>query len=662
MRTGLKPVPTDTKQIMLFYPENIKIKYSEELNSEQLPVVVGGDGPCLVLAGAGSGKTRTLIYRVAYLLERGIPASKILLVTFTNKAAKEMLTRVEKILGYQPAGLWGGTFHSVGNRILRLFGKHLDLAPNFNILDAEDSKNLIKNAVKELNLPIDKHFPKSDLIHKMISLSANFNWSLEKTLAKKFDYLDDKYTAIILTIAEKYTKKKKTANALDFDDLLAYWNKLLEEHQQVREKLANQFEYVLVDEYQDTNFIQGQIIKNLAGSSKNILVVGDDAQSIYSFRGADVNNILKFPDEFPNCQIFKLENNYRSTPEILDLANAAIKFNQRQYKKELRTNKESFNKPIVAGLIDEEAQAGFVVEEILRLHEEEGLPWQDMAVLFRSHFLSLETEMGLNKNGVPYEMRGGLRFFEQAHVKDILAYLKILANPKDEIAWQRILMFQTGVGDINARKIFTVIQNLNDLAEILSFDFSQILSARTSDGWRQLSYLLKSLEREDKNNIANLVQIILRSDYLEYLKANYDNHEERLEDLQGLVSFTAKYDSLTNFLTDATLSENFKKQDQPDTEKPEAVVLSTIHQAKGLEWDTVFVIGLSDGQFPHAKVFQNPIEIEEERRLFYVATTRAENRLYLAYAVFNNFGATVNKMSQFIRELPEDVYEKIEIM
>lgn len=646
---------------MLFYPENIKIKYDRELNSEQLGVVLGGDGPCLVLAGAGSGKTRTLIYRVAYLLERGVPANKILLMTFTNKAAKEMTERVEKLLKYKPGGLWSGTFHSLGNRVLRLFGNHLGLAPHFNILDAEDSKNLIKNCVKELNLPTDKHFPKSESIHKMISLATNFNWPLEKAIAKKFDNLNEKYVPYVLQVAENYQTKKQAAASLDFDDLLLYWNKLLEEYPIVRQKMVSQFEYILVDEYQDTNHIQGKIVRNLANDKKNILVVGDDAQSIYSFRGADVNNILKFPDEFPGCQIFRLETNYRSTPEILSLANESIKFNKRQHKKELRTGKDNFAKPMVVGLIDGEAEARFVVGEILRLKEEEGLKWSEIAVLFRSHYQSLETEMMLNKEVIPYEMRGGLRFFEQAHVKDILAYLKILANFKEEIAWQRILMFQTGVGEANARKIFMVMQSLNNLTEVLSFDFSQILTAKTLEGWRQLSYLLKSLVREEMNNVSNLVQLILKSDYLAYLKANYDNPEERLEDLESLISFAAKYDSLNNFLADAMLSENFKKQDRAGEEQRDAVVLSTIHQAKGLEWDSVFVIGLSDGQFPHAKVFQNPLEIEEERRLFYVATTRAENRLYLTYAVFNNFGGTVNKISQFIKELPEEVYEKIEI-
>ncbi|PIP29659.1 ATP-dependent DNA helicase [Candidatus Kuenenbacteria bacterium CG23_combo_of_CG06-09_8_20_14_all_36_9] len=644
---------------MLFYPENVKINYEQELNQEQLRVVKNGDGPCLVLAGAGSGKTRTLIYRVAYLLEKGVPANRILLVTFTNKAANEMLTRVEKILKYQPTGLWGGTFHSVANRILRLFSKHLDLTPNFNILDQEDSKNLVKNCFKELNLPADKHFPKSDLIHKIISLAANFNQPIEKIIARKFDNLTDRYLPYILQISQEYVEKKKRAHALDFDDLLFYWNKLLEEKPQVREKLAHQFQYILVDEYQDTNHIQGQIVKNLAGAEKNILVVGDDAQSIYSFRGADVNNILKFPEEFPNCQIFKLETNYRSTPEILALANHSIKQNKKQFKKDLKTNKENFVKPMVIGLIDTEAEANFIISEILRLHDEEGLKWQDIAILFRSHFQSLETEMVFNKEGVPYEMRGGLRFFEQAHVKDVLAYLKVIANHKDEIAWQRLLLLQAGIGDVNARKVFIVARELKDLADVLAFDFSLVLPNKVFEAWRGLAHILKALLATDKTLVNELIKIVLHSDYLEYLKANYDNAEERSDDLKELVVFAGKYDSLSDFLADVALSENFKKNKAGENKKEDAVILSTIHQAKGLEWDTVFVLGLVDGQFPHAKIFQNPIEIEEERRLFYVATTRAENRLYLTYSVFNNYGATVNKPSQFIRELPEEVYEKM---
>jgi len=646
---------------MLFYPRNIKIDYEQELNSEQLRVVKNGDGPCLVLAGAGSGKTRTLIYRVAYLLAQGVPANRILLMTFTNKAANEMLSRVESILKSKPTGLWGGTFHSLANRILRLFGRHLNLSANFNILDEEDAKNLLKNCVKELNLPSDKHFPKSDLIHKIISLANNFNQPLEKIIVRKFDYLEEKYLPHILQIEGEYKEKKKRASALDFDDLLFYWNKLLEENLAVRQKLSSQFQYILVDEYQDTNHIQGKIIKNLAGREKNILVVGDDAQSIYSFRGADVNNILKFPDEFPNCQIFKLETNYRSTPEILELANHSIKKNKRQFKKILQTNKNNSVKPVLVGMIDTENEANFVIAEILRLHDEDGLKWSEMAVLFRSHFQSLETEMALNKEGIPYEMRGGLRFFEQAHIKDILAYLKIIANHKDEVAWQRLLLLQAGIGDVNAKKIFNVAKELKNLADVLNFDFSLILPLKVYESWQELRHTMKAFLAIPGNKTGDLIKIVLNSNYLDYLKNNYDNAEERSADLKELTVFAAKYNSLSDFLSDVALSESFKNKNVNENKKENALILSTIHQAKGLEWDTVFVIGLVDGQFPHAKIFQNPIEIEEERRLFYVAVTRAENKLYLTYSIFNNYGATVNKPSQFIRELPESVYERMEL-
>ncbi len=645
---------------MLFYPQNIKIDYQKELNPAQLKVVKEANGPSLVLAGAGSGKTRTLIYRLAYLLEQGIEPKRILLMTFTNKAAKEMLSRVEKILGIYPADLWGGTFHHIGNKVLRLFGEKIGLPANFNILDSEDSKELIKACYRELELPDDKKFPKPEVMHKIISLSANLNEGLEKIVRQRFAHLPKSYAPYLLLINDLYRQKKEMGRALDFDDLLAYWLRLMLVDEEIKNKLASQFQYILVDEFQDTNRLQGEIIRLLAEKSKNILVVGDDAQSIYSFRGADVNNILQFPKNFPACQIFKLETNYRSGPEILTLANNSIAKNYSQFKKELMTVKEAGDKPFLVELIDPMSQAEFVAEEILALHEERNLAWKEIAVLFRSHYQSLELELILQQKHIPYEMRGGLRFFEQAHIKDVLAFIKILANHKDESAWRRILAQFEGIGPAQSDRLMVWFNKFNDLTELLRAQEPEFLSKKALTGWQMAKNLIdKILKKEEPSDILN---IILEHYYFDYLAGVYDNALERAEDLRQLVLFSHNYKKIIDLLNDALLTENFRGQKPGEKKKDiEAVVLSTIHQAKGLEWPAVFVIGLAEGQFPNSRLFSRPQELEEERRLFYVAVTRAEKWLYLTYPVFNSYGGTVNKKSQFIRELPESVYELVRI-
>jgi len=645
---------------MLFYPQNIKIDYEKELNSEQLKVVREANGAALVLAGAGSGKTRTLIYRLAYLLEQGIEPKRILLMTFTNKAAKEMMSRVEKILGIYPTDLWGGTFHHIGNKVLRLFGEKIGLPPNFNILDSEDSKELVKACYRELELPDDKKFPKPEVMHKMISLSANLNESLEKAMRQRFAHLPKSYLPYLMTINDLYRQKKETGRALDFDDLLAYWLRLMMIDEGVKNKLASQFQYILVDEFQDTNRLQGEIIKLLAEQSKNLLVVGDDAQSIYSFRGADVNNILQFPKNFPACQIFKLETNYRSAPEILTLANQSIAKNYSQFKKELVTVREPFNKPMLVELIDPMGQAEFVAEEILALHEERNLSWKEIAVLFRSHYQSLELELVLQQKHIPYEMRGGLRFFEQAHVKDVLAFVKILANHKDESAWRRILAQLTGVGPAQSDQLISWAGRFDKLTDLINAADPDFFTKKALLGWQTLKNLIKNLL--DKTEPSEILNFILDQHYFDYLAGAYDNAIERAEDLRQLVLFARNYKKIIDLLNDALLTENFRGQKPGEKKKDiDAVILSTIHQAKGLEWPAVFVIGLAEGQFPNSRMFSRPQELEEERRLFYVAVTRAEKWLYLTYPVFNSYGGAVNKKSQFIRELPDGVYERVQI-
>ncbi len=642
--------------------DNFKIDYQNELNKEQLDVVLHGEGPCLVLAGAGSGKTRTLVYRVAYLLEKGINPKNILLVTFTNKAAKEMLNRVEMLLKSKPKGLWGGTFHHIGNMILRRYAKVLGYTSKFNILDKEDSKILLKAVMGELNLNYkEKYFPKPDVIQSIISFSANSQRPINQVIEEKYNYLDPKLIPVIEAINKAYQKKKIRTNVMDFDDLLTNWFKLLKKNRDIEKRLATQFKYILVDEYQDTNRIQSEIIYELGSVHKNVLVVGDDCQSIYSFRAADINNILEFPKKYPKTQVFKIETNYRSSPEILELANDSITNNLNQYQKILQPVLENKQKPALVGLRDGEQQANFICQRILEL-QEEGVGLNDIAVLFRSSFQTMEIELELNKRNIPYQMRGGIKFFEQAHIKDVVSFLKILANYQDELSWKRVLLLNEGIGPANAEKIWQEVNKVKDLKSAIA-KLNQIpASEKVIRSLDKLSSLMNTLIAQEKDFIASALKQILKFDYEIYLKNNYDNAKDRIEDLNQLANFALQYEKLEDFLSDVTLSEGFKGEaiEGYKNGHDENLVLSTIHQAKGLEWKYVFVLGLVEGQFPHYKIYDHPQEIEEERRLFYVAVTRAKDELYLTYPIISFSFATgqnINKPSSFISELDDSLFE-----
>lgn len=646
-----------------FNSADFQIDYQSELNKEQLDVVLNGEGPCLVLAGAGSGKTRTLVYRVAYLIEKGINPKNILLVTFTNKAAREMLNRVELLLKTKPKGLWGGTFHHIGNMILRRYAKVLGYNSKFTILDQEDSKNLIKAVCGELNIPYkEKYFPKVDVLKSIISFATNSQQSIKETMELKYSYIDPKLVPVIEAIEKAYQKKKLQNNTMDFDDLLLNWLKLLKKDQNIKQRLSAQFKYILVDEYQDTNKIQSEIIYELSSVYKNVLVVGDDCQSIYSFRAADVSNILSFEKHYPKAKIYKIEKNYRSSPEILELANCCIKNNYNQYQKSLEPIIESKQKPALVALRDGDQQAHFIAQRILEL-QEEGSSLNNMAILFRSSFQVMEMELELNKRGIPYVMRGGIKFFEQAHIKDVISYLKIINNIDDELSWKRVLMLYEGVGPASAERVWQEVRQLKGLNTELDKLIHLPGTPKVINSLEKLHGLLKYLITNNKPEfIATSIKQIVKSDYENYVKANYDNAKDRLEDLEQLSNFAVNYESLDSFLSDVTLSEGFKGEkaegykEGPD----EALVLSTIHQAKGLEWQHVFVIGLTEGQFPHYKIYDNPHEIEEERRLFYVAVTRAKNELYLTYPIISfsfTTGQNINKPSQFIQELDSGLFE-----
>lgn len=643
----------------------MKIDFRKELNDEQYKPVVEGDGASLVLAGAGSGKTRTLTYRVAYLIEKGVNPENILLVTFTNKASKEMLDRVESILGYYPKGIWGGTFHHIANRLLRQYAEAIGYTSNFTILDREDSNVLMKQCYDELVNDENKsrYFPKVNVLSNLNGYARNKGVELSALMKTDYEYLSPKEISLAGAIADSYREKKLASNAMDFDDLLINWLKLLTSNSKIREKLSNQFQYILVDEYQDTNKIQDSIIKILAERHKNIMVVGDDSQSIYSFRAADISNILDFGKNFENTKIYKLETNYRSTPQILKLANSSIMNNRNKFVKNLTSVREDSHKPSLIVNGNGREQADFISKEIADIIDQGENP-PEIAVLFRSAFQALELELELNRRGIPYIMRGGIKFFEQKHIKDVISYLKILANHKDEIAWKRLLMIHEGVGAQTANKIFGEMKKFESLKEALSL-LNYKGSAKVTNSLQSIIKTLNELIMVDKEIIRESIKIILKNGYSDYLRTSFDNFLDRTEDLNQLADFSADKE-LNEFLTATALSENFKNKQgdkqiiHTEEKEEDKIILSTIHQAKGLEWNNVFVIGLSDGQFPHHRVYDKPNEIEEERRLFYVAVTRAKNKLYLTFPMMNNQSEGINRQSIFLEELQEDLFSKKE--
>jgi len=614
------------------------IDFQKELNQEQYQVVSAGDGPHLVLAGAGSGKTRTLVYRVAWLLSQGVNPEKILLVTFTNKAAREMMERVRSLLMLPEKDsfqLWGGTFHSIAHRLLRIYGKKINIPTDFVILDAEDSKSLIKEISRDYftiwpraygregNIEL-KHKPSVNLLREAISFAVNSDISLEKSVQIKFPEWKSLFN-IFKEINKEYQKRKKKNKFLDFDDLLLYWKKLSLDPDIVK-KFSKQWKYILVDEYQDTNSIQAEIVYNLAKEHQNIIVVGDDAQSIYSFRAADIKNILEFPKLFKKCQVHKLETNYRSSSEIVNLANTVIKENQKQFFKKLKAQKGGFIKPVLVATKSNREEAYFVADKIEELIED-GMEPEEIAVLFRAANHSQLLEMELNRRGISYEMRGGFRFFERAHIKDVIAYARIIHNIKDEISWSRILKSYEGIGIATSKKIYQQIRKMESLEDLLALNIN--ISGKAKVSWDEFFKVLQVLAKHKNDRPEKLLRLIIDF-YTPYLISEYTDYRQRKEDLNQLAFFTINYEDLELFLAEAALQESFNLKDKKD--KRRRIILSTVHQAKGLEWKAVFVLNLSSQGFPHPLCVEED-EYEEERRLFYVAITRAKEYLFFSYPI-----------------------------
>ena len=658
-----------SRQYTLHRPErsaSIHIDYAAELNEQQLAAVTAAPGPQLIIAGAGSGKTRTLTYRVAYLLENGIDPRNILLLTFTNKAARQMLDRVANLLPIDASGIWGGTFHATGNRMLRRHGSALGYQSSFTIMDREDQKDLINTVVASAGIdPKEIRFPKGDVLAEIFSFVVNTETPLEQLLAEKFPY----FLPLLEKIADvrgRYEKKKKVTNSVDFDDLLEKTLSMLQQHEGIADFYRRQFQFILVDEYQDTNKIQADFIDLLARDHRNVMVVGDDAQSIYSWRGANFKNILEFPKRYPDAQIFKIELNYRSVPEILDVANAAIAANVEQFRKNLAPTRESLGiKPAVVALNDGTEQAQFVAQRLLELRDED-VDLNEIAVLYRAHYHALELQLELSRRGIPYQITSGIRFFEQAHIKDVISFLRFVANPRDEVAFKRMVKLLPGIGNRSAENLWNIWgKSMNERGEITSWGerlLAMNVSARSKKHWTQLAHTLDEIAPGGvPNPPSEMITSVVEAIYDDYAKVNFTNYELRREDLSQMAAFSQQFKDVNEFLSQLALISNVDAEVAPNqTADREAVNLSTVHQAKGLEFQTVFVIWLTEGMFPSSRSMDEREDWEEERRLFYVAITRAKNELYLTYPhlrLSGGYGDVFQRPSRFLKEIPNPLVE-----
>jgi DNA helicase II / ATP-dependent DNA helicase PcrA len=606
--------------------------FASELNPEQAAAATHSDGPLLIIAGAGTGKTRTLVYRVAHLIERGVKAERILLLTFTRRASQEMLSRAERLVGSNSKRVHGGTFHATAHRLLRRYGPAAGLAKDFTIMDQGDSADLMQLARAQLGYAAKtKRFPKKETLQYVYSRHINTGVAVDDIVRDEYaqfvDYLED-----FSKIYADYTRRKQERNLVDYDDLLLFWALMLEASPDLRQKIGGMYDHILVDEYQDTNVLQARILRGMCGAHSNITVVGDDAQSIYSFRGANFRNILDFPKQFAGATTVTLEQNYRSTQPILSVTNTLISRAAERFTKNLWTERTGGETPWLVAARDEQQQTQFVVDRILELHEE-GTPLREIAVLFRAGYMSADLEIELTNRKIPFEKWGGLKFLEAAHVKDVLAFLRILENPRDEVSWYRLLLLLPGIGDATAR---AAIDSMIAAAwESAAFGrYSPPPRARAAH--TALVALLDNLRSGPTVDEAKVAADIarVRQLYDSILRERYDKVEPRLADLDQLQTIAAGYPDRATFLSALALEPPQATQDLPtgsSREDNDCLVLSTAHSAKGKEWDAVFVIWAVDGWFPSARCLNSEEETEEERRLMYVALTRARNHLSVSY-------------------------------
>ncbi len=632
---------------------NYKVNYEQDLNESQFEAVMANEGPLLVIAGAGSGKTKTLTYRVARLIEDGIPPQNILLLTFTKKAAHEMLSRASLVLDNRCEKVAGGTFHSFANIILRKYSSLLKLKNNFTIMDRTDCEDVINHIVGQMFPKKEKRFPKKATLLDMYSKSVNKVTPTKQVISEEFPQFEHCIDKII-DVHKAYVTYKRENSILDYDDLLLYLKLLLENNEKLRKKLSNEYKYIMVDEYQDTNTLQADVIKLLASEHNNIMAVGDDAQSIYSFRGANYRNIFDFPKIFEGTKIIKLEQNYRSTQNILKLTNTIISRAKEKYDKNLFSNIVSPVKPALICAKDTQMEADFICQRILELLDED-INLSDICVLARNARMSYNLEIELSKRAIPYQKFGGPKFMETAHIKDIVAHLRVLVNPYDEISLTRILLLLRGIGNAAVNNIMPVMKgNLNPDVKLLPSNKLTSLSPLVNLLGKERACLSTKKPHEIVSDIIRYCRPIL--------KDKYDDFSKREKDLDHFEYLSTQYSNLEDFISDLALEppdasvEGMYKNNSDD----EALTISTIHSAKGLEWDSVFIIGAVDGRFPSAYSFNSEEELDEELRLMYVATTRAKNNLYITYPVDMydySMNMVLSKPSRFLDGIDDETLE-----
>ncbi|MDD3013034.1 MAG: ATP-dependent helicase [Candidatus Gastranaerophilales bacterium] len=630
-----------------------KIDYFSELNESQYEAVVHTKGPLLVIAGAGSGKTRTLIYRVARLVESGIDPKNILLLTFTRKTAQEMLNRASIILDSRCENIAGGTFHSFANIILRKYSNALGLKNSFTILDRSDSEDAI-NLIRAKYIDTKgKRFPKKSTITDIYSKAVNKNTPAGEIIEKEYPQFF-KCTNQIIEICQSYADYKRQNSLLDYDDLLLYLKILLTSEEKIRKKLSETYKYIMIDEYQDTNTIQSDIIKLLAYTHNNVMAVGDDSQSIYSFRGANFKNIMNFPELFEGTKIIKLEQNYRSSQEILNVANEIIKHAEEKFTKNLFTDKNG-DKPAIIVAPDQQTESEFISQRILELVEK-GTPLKDIAVLARSSRTTYNLEIELNKKNIPFKKFGGYKFIETAHIKDIISHLRVIVNRDDQISWNRILLLINGIGNAASSKIVPLLSDPeNNRIELLP------IGNRSKDKLGNLVNLIESL-RTGNYTPAEATEAIIQY-YYPILVDKYDDFTRRMKDLEHFKYLAENYRSFESFLSDLALEppNSSLSEVEKGSTQDEFLTLSTIHSAKGLEWQAVFIAGAVEGRFPSVYSYNTFEDMEEERRLMYVAATRAKNYLHITYPIdmFDySQGMTLSQPSRFLEIIPENLLER----
>ncbi|MBV1860643.1 MAG: ATP-dependent helicase [Nannocystaceae bacterium] len=657
-------------------PSRPRFDPTRDLNPQQRAVVEAPPLPLLVIAGAGSGKTRTLIYRVARFVQEGCPPDRILLCTFTNRAAKEMVSRVEATVGIDMSQAGAGTFHHIGHKLLRRYGEHVGLGLDFGILDPEDARSLLTSVIAEQGLEklSARRFPQPKVLSSMIGLAGSTLTPLAEVIAQRAPKLVPQLPAIEDT-ARRYAERKRANNIVDFNDLITLWHRLLVDPacSEVADELQGAYDHVLVDEYQDVTALQGSLCDQMASRCGSLTAVGDDAQSIYGFRGADFEQIAAFERRHPGGQVLKLTTNYRSTPEILDLANRSIGFNRRQHFKELNAVNNNGMVPALIPLRDVYQQAEFVAQRVLEIHHEQNLPLRKMAVLYRNHAHSLELQVELTRRQIPYSIRSGVKFFEQAHIKDVVAYLRARENPRDELAWLRLLRQWPGVGVQTAEALSLKLaghdpqSQRQEPAEIL-LAHAQTARGQAKGALTRLGALWNTLHEPEQRSPGAAIKQVVEEHYREFAERSFTNADARKEDLEHLAEYADRFGGPEAFLSELALVQGITAENVVSGEEPDdKLVLTTVHQAKGLEWPICFMIWMADGRFPSAVAMRSPMETEEERRLFYVAATRAKSELYMLYPTIEEARDGPSRMmrpSKFLVELDRSprVFERWQIM